>query len=155
MSRSGASRRRPPAAGAGDGGGGPARSDLLARLIVAIPALIVVVVVVAQGGWVFAGVIAALGVVCLGELFTMFDRTHPVRLAGFVGIVAVILAAQLGGPSAVLGALAACIPLVFVLGIVQVGHYPDVLRALSPLTATRGSPRERPAQRARRTPSPE
>ncbi len=119
MSRSGGTRKRPPAAGAGDGGGGGARSDLLARLIVAIPALIVVVVVVAQGGWVFAAVIAALGVICLGELFTMFDRTHPVRLAGFIGIVGVILAAQLGGPSAVLGGLAACIPLVFLLGIVQ------------------------------------
>jgi phosphatidate cytidylyltransferase len=110
-------RRRPPPA---DGGGpGGTRSDLIARLLVAIPAILVVLVVVAQGGWVFAGVIAALGVVCLGELFTMFDRTHPVRLAGFIGIVAVVLAAQQGGPTAVLGALAACIPLVFILGLAQ------------------------------------
>lgn len=108
-----------PGPDGGGGSGGGTRSDLVARLIVAVPAIVVVLIVVSQGGWVFAGVMAILGVICLGELFSMFERTHPVRLAGFIGIVGIILAAQLGGTSAVLGALAACIPLVFVLGIAQ------------------------------------
>jgi phosphatidate cytidylyltransferase len=116
------SRRAAPTR-AGDGGGAPegggTRSDLLRRLLVAVPALFVVVLLVVQGGWIFALAIAALGVVCLGELFAMFDRTHPVRLAGFVGIAGMIVAAEAGGPPDLLGALAACIPLVFVLGLAQ------------------------------------
>ncbi len=125
MSRSDPSRRRglSGAGGGPTGGSAPSTSsggsDLGARLLVAIPALIVLVVLVAQGGWIFALAILALGIICLGELFSMFDRTHPVRLAGFIGLAGMIVAAQLGGPSDVLAALVACIPLVFLIGVAQ------------------------------------
>lgn len=118
MSRRDPSTRRGRGEGSGGSGGGVA-SDLGARIVVAVPAIIVAVLLIAQGGWIFAFAIAALGVICLGELFTMFDKTHPVRLAGFIGMVGIIIAARQGGPSDVLGALAACIPLVFVLGLAQ------------------------------------
>jgi phosphatidate cytidylyltransferase len=110
-------RRGTPKAPRKEGGG--VASDLWARILVAVPAIVVAVVLIAQGGWLFAAALAALGVLCLGELFSMFDRTHPVRLAGFIAFVAMIAAAQQGGPSALLGAFAAGIPLVFVLGIAQ------------------------------------
>ena len=54
-------------------------SDLGARVLAAIPAILFAIVIVWQGGWLFAAGLAALGAVCLHELFAMFERvTHPV-----------------------------------------------------------------------------
>jgi phosphatidate cytidylyltransferase len=94
-------------------------SDLAARVIAAIPAIGFAVAIVALGEWYFVAGLILLGWVCLHEAFAMLDGAHPVRLAGFIGFAGLLVAAHLGGPDAVLGALAACVPLVFVIGLAQ------------------------------------
>jgi phosphatidate cytidylyltransferase len=114
-------RRRPA------GGGGGARrprgggSDLGARILVAVPALAVALTMVALGGTVFAVGVGVLGLICLHELFSMFERARPARLAGFVGFIGLLVAASLGDRETILLAFLACIPLVFIIAVNQAG----------------------------------
>jgi phosphatidate cytidylyltransferase len=94
-------------------------SDLGARVVVALPAIAFAIFIVARGGWVFTIALIVLGVLCMGELFTMLRNGNPVRLAGFLGLGGMLVAAQLGGPGAVLAALVASVPVVFGLGLLQ------------------------------------
>lgn len=94
-------------------------SDLVARILAAIPAIAFALFIITAGGWIFVAGLVLLGFACLGELFTMLRAGNPVRFAGFVGLAGVLVAAQLGGPDAVLGALAACVPLMFVIAVLQ------------------------------------
>ena len=71
------------------------------------------IAIVALGGWVFAAGLAVLGVVCLHELYTMLARTRPVKLAGFVGLVALLVAARPGRPRHSCSCSCAAVPLVF------------------------------------------
>jgi phosphatidate cytidylyltransferase len=57
-----------------------------------------------------------LGLVCLHELFRMYDSMRPVKLAGFVALGGLAVAAQEGGERQVLLALVAFVPLLFLLG---------------------------------------
>jgi phosphatidate cytidylyltransferase len=102
----------------GGGGGG---SDLSARIVVAVPALAVALAMVALGGTVFAVGVGVLGLICLHELFSMFERARPARLAGFVGFAGLLVAAALGDRETILLAFLACIPLVFVVTVNQAG----------------------------------
>jgi phosphatidate cytidylyltransferase len=109
------------------GGGGGARrsrgggSDLGARVLVAVPALAVALTMVALGGTVFAVGVGVLGLICLHELFSMFERARPARLAGFVGFIGLLVAASLGDRETILLAFLACIPLVFIVTVNQAG----------------------------------
>jgi phosphatidate cytidylyltransferase len=98
------------------------RSELGGRLIAAVPAIAFALAIVGFGGWVFVAGLAALGWVCLHELFGLFDFTHPSRLAGFIGLAALLVAAHSGDQASVLGTFAACVPLVFVLCLAQPRH---------------------------------
>src|SRR5689334_17943621 len=73
------------------------RSDLAARILAAIPAVALALFLVIEGGTVFALGVLLFGGICLHELFAMFDRAHPVRLAGFIGLTGLIAAAHYGG----------------------------------------------------------
>jgi phosphatidate cytidylyltransferase len=115
--------RRRQAGGGGRGarrrsGGG---SDLGARIVVAVPALAVALTMVALGGTVFAVGVGVLGLICLHELFSMFERARPARLAGFVGFAGLLVAAALGDRETILLAFLACIPLVFLVAVNQAG----------------------------------
>ena len=90
-------------------------SDFVARLGAAVPAVLFAIVIVSQGGAIFAGGILLLGFVCLHELFGMFDHARPVRLAGFVGLAALVAAALWGDQFQVLLVQAALVPLLFAL----------------------------------------
>ena len=94
------------------------RSDLGARIGVAIPAVIFAIFIIAQGGEVFAGGLVLLGVIALGELYTLMGRVHPVRLAGFMTLAALIAAALYGEPRHVLMVLVAAFPVTFFLALV-------------------------------------
>ncbi len=94
-------------------------SDLAARVLAAIPAIAFAVAIVVAGKWVFTVALILLGWVCLHEAFALLAAAHPVRLAGFLGFAGMLVAAHLGGPDAVLGALAATVPLTFVIALVQ------------------------------------
>jgi phosphatidate cytidylyltransferase len=99
-------------------------SELGARILVAIPAILVAIVVVKVGGLLYTATLIALGVICMHELFSMFANAHPVRLAGFGGLVALLLTAQLSGqdvgrPDQVLEAMMFTLPFIFLIGAVQ------------------------------------
>jgi phosphatidate cytidylyltransferase len=95
------------------------RSDLPARVLSALPAIAFAIFIIVQGELVFALGIAALGVVALGELYTMTRRVRPVNLAGFLTIVALVLAADLGGADDVIKVLAASFLVVFYLSFLR------------------------------------
>jgi phosphatidate cytidylyltransferase len=97
----------------GRGGG----SDLGRRILVAIPAIAYALFIIAAGGWIFAIGILVLGLICLHELFGMYDDTRPVRLAGFLAVAGLAAAAQAGGERQVLLALVAFVPVLFLLGL--------------------------------------
>jgi phosphatidate cytidylyltransferase len=92
-------------------------SDLLLRILVAIPAVAYAIFIIASGGWVFTIGILVLGLVCLHELFRMYDTVRPIKLAAFVALAGLALAAQEGSERQVLLALVAFVPLMFLLGM--------------------------------------
>ncbi len=94
-------------------------SDLGARVVAAVPAIVLAIVLVAAGGWPFAIGMLVFAVLCMGEYFTLMAAAHPVRLGGFLGLIGLIVAAHLGGPSSLLGAAMATVPIVFLASRLQ------------------------------------
>jgi phosphatidate cytidylyltransferase len=92
-------------------------ADLSTRILVAIPAVAYAIFIIAAGDWVFAIGILVLGFVCLHELFRMFETVRPVRLAAFIALAGLAVAAQEGSERQVLLALVAFVPLMFLLGL--------------------------------------
>ena len=102
----GASRRKPSG-----------RSELRARILVAIPAIAFAIAIVSAGGAVFAAGAAALGLVCLHELFRMYAHVRPVRLAAMLALIALAVAALIGDERTVLLVLVVSLPLTFAVGL--------------------------------------
>jgi phosphatidate cytidylyltransferase len=94
-------------------------SELGARVVVAIPAIAFAITIIVLGGIWFTIALIALGVACLGELFDLYGDADPVRLAGFLGLAAVILAAYLGDEGHVLLAFVAFFPVLFAVALAQ------------------------------------
>ena len=90
-------------------------SDLAARVIVAVPAAVFAIVLIAAGGTVFAIGMFAFAVICMHELYGMYENARPVRLAGFIGAAGLIAAAHFGTQFNILLAAVAVIPVLFVL----------------------------------------
>ena len=97
------------------------RSELRARILVAIPAIAFAIVIVSTGGAVFAAGAVALGLVCLHELFRMYARARPIRLAGMAALTALALTALLGDERSVLLVLMVSLPLTFAFGLAMPG----------------------------------
>ena len=95
------------------------RSDLAPRIVVAIPAIIFALIIVGQGGLVFAVGIFALGVVAMGELYTLMGRVRPPALAGFATLAAMLAAANYGEPRHVIMVLIASFPVTFFLSTLR------------------------------------
>jgi len=95
------------------------RSDLGARLIAAVPAIAVALFLVIEGGAVFALGLFAFGCVCMHELSAMFERAHPVRLAGFLALAGLLAAARYGDQYQVLLVAVSALPLLFMLTLLQ------------------------------------
>jgi phosphatidate cytidylyltransferase len=94
-------------------------SDLGPRVLIAIPAVVYAIFIVSQGGAVFALGIYVLGVIALGELYTLMGRVRPAALAGFLTLAGMIAAALYGGPRQVLMVLAAAFPVTFFLALLR------------------------------------
>jgi phosphatidate cytidylyltransferase len=92
-------------------------SDLGARVWVAIPAIAFAIFIVAAGGAIFAAGAVLLGLICLHELFRMYEALRPVRLAGFLGLIGLAAAAHFGGEHQVLLATVAFFPLLFLIAL--------------------------------------
>jgi phosphatidate cytidylyltransferase len=94
-------------------------SDLGARILVALIAAPIAIVCVWKGNELFALLLAILGVIALGELYTLMGRVRPPALAGFLTFIALILAALYGEQRQVLMVLVAAFPVAFVLGVAR------------------------------------
>jgi phosphatidate cytidylyltransferase len=88
-------------------------SDLAPRVVIAIPAIVFALVIVNQGGLVFTIGIGALGIVAMGELYSLMGRVQPPALAGFLTLAAMLGAALYGEPRHVIMVLAASFPVTF------------------------------------------
>jgi phosphatidate cytidylyltransferase len=108
-------------------------SDTGARLLAAIPAVAFALFIVISGGWWFTVGVIALAVIAVGELFGMYGRARPVRLAGMLGVIGLALAAHLGDERQVLLATVALFPVLFLIAMGQPGGRP-VLTARMALT---------------------
>jgi phosphatidate cytidylyltransferase len=100
------------------------RSDLTARVLAALPAIALALFLVIEGGVIFTLGLLVLGAICMHELYGMYDRAHPVRLAGLLALAGLLFAALYGGPSQVLLAAVASLPVVFGLTLMQ--RHPSV-----------------------------
>jgi len=98
---------------------GSPRSELLGRVLVAIPAIAYAILIIALGEYWFALGILPLAIIALGELFDLYADAEPVRLAGFIGVVALILAASFGDGFHVLLMLLAFVPVLFAVTLAQ------------------------------------
>jgi phosphatidate cytidylyltransferase len=95
------------------------RSETSARILAAIPAIAVALFLVIEGGIVFTLGMFVLGAVCLHELYSMYERARPARLAGFIALAGLLAAAFYGDQFQVLLVAVAALPLVFGLTLVQ------------------------------------
>ena len=100
------------------------RSDLGARVLAAIPAIAVALFLVLEGGLVFALGLLVLGGICLHELYGMYARAHPARLAGLLSLAGLLAAALYGDQFQVLLVAAIALPLTF--GLTLLGPRPSV-----------------------------
>jgi phosphatidate cytidylyltransferase len=99
-------------------------SDLNARLLAAVPAIAVALFLVIEGGVIFTLGLLVLGGLCMHELYGMYDRAHPVRLAGFLGLIGLLFAAQYGSQFQILLVAVAVVPMLFGLSLTQ--RHPSV-----------------------------
>ncbi len=108
-SKPGRGRGRGPAGQGGRAG----RSDLGARVLAAIPAIAVALFLVIEGGLIFTIGLIVLGGVCLHELYGMYARARPVRLAGLLALAGLLLAAYYGSQFQILLVAVIALPLTF------------------------------------------
>src|SRR5258707_3260932 len=89
------------------------RSETSTRVLWAIPAIAFALLIVVPGGLIFALGLFLLGAVCLHELYAMYARAHPVRLAGFVALAGLLGTALYGSQSQLVLALVLVLPVLF------------------------------------------
>jgi phosphatidate cytidylyltransferase len=89
-----------------------------------VPAIAFALFIVVEGGLVFALGLFALGCICMHELYGMYERAHPVRLAGFLALAGLLAGALYGGQPQVLLAAVAALPVLFGLTLLQ--RHPSV-----------------------------
>lgn len=95
------------------------RSDLSARAITSIPAIAVALFLVIEGGLIFTLGLLVLGAVCMHELYGMYERARPVRLAGLLALAGLLLAALYGDQFQLLLVAVAALPMTFGLTLLQ------------------------------------
>jgi phosphatidate cytidylyltransferase len=83
----------------------------------AIPLIAFAVVIVVEGGLIFTLGVLVVGILCMGELFEMLGSVRPVKLAGFLGVIALAFAALYGTTYNVLLMVVALLPVLFFLTI--------------------------------------
>ena len=99
-------------------------SDLGARTLAAIPAIAFALFIVIEGGLIFTVGVFLLGCVCMHELFAMYERAHPARLAGYLALAGLLAAALYGDQFQVLLVTVSALPLVF--GLILLAPRPSV-----------------------------
>jgi phosphatidate cytidylyltransferase len=90
-------------------------SDLGSRLVVGAVGLPLVLGMVWLGGWWLFFLAAIVGVLALHEYYAMTRRLRPIVIAGHLGLILTLFAAQAGGFAWIAGGLATTFALAFVL----------------------------------------
>lgn len=90
-------------------------SGLVSRIVVALVALPIVLGLVWLGGWWLWALAVGAGLVALHEFYGMARELRPLVLAGYAGLVLVLLGAQLSGPTWMLAGFLATLALAFLL----------------------------------------
>lgn len=90
-------------------------SSLVSRVTVAVIAVPAVLGIVWLGGWWLFALAALVAVVALHEFAALTRPLRPLVLAGYVGVIAMLLATELGGIPWLLGSLMGTLLLAFVL----------------------------------------
>ncbi len=88
-------------------------------MLVAIPAIAFALFLVIEGGLIFTLGMFALGAICMHELYGMYERARPVRLAGLLALLGLLLAALYGDQFQVLLVAVLAVPLLFGLTLLQ------------------------------------
>lgn len=89
------------------------------RLLWALPWAAFAVTIIVAGGGIFAGAIALLAAMCIGELFNMARRARPMAVVAILVSGGMIAAAYFGDQYQMILALVAGFPLMFVLVFVR------------------------------------
>ena len=97
--------------------------DFAARVAVGVPAAALAVVLIVIGQEVFALTALLLGGAAMGELWGMYERVQPVKLAGFLALIAFVAGAYYGGEHQVLLTAVAIFPVMFGLAL-HTSHHP-------------------------------
>ena len=95
--------------------------DFAARVAVGVPAAAVAVVLIVIGQEAFALTALFLGGAAMGELWGMYERVKPVKLAGFLALLAFVAGAYYGGEHQVLLTAVAFFPVMFGLALFMPG----------------------------------
>ena len=72
-------------------------SDLAQRILIGVPAAGLALLFVILGGAPLTAFLALFGLISLHELYAMYPQAHPSRLAGFLVLVGLMVAADIGG----------------------------------------------------------
>jgi phosphatidate cytidylyltransferase len=95
------------------------KSELGARVGTAIPLIALALFLVIEGGIVFSLGLFVIGCVCMHELYAMYARTRPARLAGFLALGGLLAGAQYGDQVQILLAAVIALPVVFGFTLLQ------------------------------------
>jgi phosphatidate cytidylyltransferase len=92
------------------------------RIVVSLPLIALALFLVSEGGVVFVLGVFALGILSMHELYRMYERVHPVRLAGFIALAGLLVGAQYGSVTDVMLAAVVALPVLFGLTLLQPRH---------------------------------
>jgi phosphatidate cytidylyltransferase len=94
-------------------------SELGARVGTAVPLIALALFLVIEGGVVFSLGLFAIGCVCMHELYAMYARARPARLAGYLALGGLLAGAQYGDQVQILLAAVIAVPVVFAFTVLQ------------------------------------
>jgi phosphatidate cytidylyltransferase len=89
------------------------RSELTERVIIGVPAAALAIVMIVLGDEWFAVTALFLGGAAIGELWQMYERVHPVKIVGFLAVLAFVAAGFYGGEHQVLLVSVCVFPVLF------------------------------------------
>jgi phosphatidate cytidylyltransferase len=72
-------------------------SGLTGRALIAAPLAVMAIVAVVVGGWPMVGLAVVIGVVAMHEYSTMARELRPLTIAGFAGVIGIVVVTHEGG----------------------------------------------------------
>ncbi len=91
----------------------PAMSSFWSRILISAAGIPLVLWLMYLGGWPLFGLALVAALIALHELYWMTRTLRPVVLAGYLGAIATLLGAELGGTNWALGGVFAALALAF------------------------------------------